>query len=48
MIYIHVVFLIFILCRNLNKTMNVLDLISLDNIDLTLYLKYLCKNILLS
>jgi hypothetical protein len=42
MVYIHVVFFIFILCKNLSKTRDVLDLINLDNIDLTLYLKYLC------
>jgi len=43
MVYIHVVFfLIFILCRNLSKIRDALDFISLDNIDLTLYLKYLC------
>ena len=43
MVYIHVVFFfMFILCRNLSKTMDALDSISLDNIDLTLYLKYLC------
>jgi hypothetical protein len=43
MIYIHVVFFfMFILCRNLSKTRDVLDSISLDNIDLTLYLKYFC------
>jgi hypothetical protein len=41
MVYIDVVFFMFILCRNLSKTMDVLDSISLDNIDLTLYLKYL-------
>jgi len=41
-VYIHVVFFIFIFCRNLIKTRNDLDSISLDNIDLTLYLKYLC------
>jgi len=41
MIYIHVVFLIFIFCRNLSKTRDALDFISLDNIDLTLYLNYL-------
>jgi hypothetical protein len=41
MIYIHVVFLIFILCKNLSKTSDALDFISLNNIDLTLYLKYL-------
>jgi hypothetical protein len=34
MVYIHVVFFIFILCRNLSKTRDVLDPISLDNIDL--------------
>jgi hypothetical protein len=43
MIYIHVVFFMFILYRNLSKTMDTLDFISLDNIDLTLYLKYLLK-----
>jgi hypothetical protein len=42
MVYIHVVFFMFILCRNLSKTRDALDFISLDNIDLTLYLKYLC------
>ena len=42
MVYILVVFFMFILCRNLSKTKNSLDFISLDNIDLTLYLKYLC------
>ena len=42
MVYIHVVFFMFILCRNLSKTRDVLDSISLNNIDLTLYLKYLC------
>jgi hypothetical protein len=42
MVYIHVFFFMFILCRNLSKIMDVLDSISLDNIDLTLYLKYLC------
>ena len=31
MIYIHVVFFIFILCRNLSKRKDVLDSISLDN-----------------
>jgi len=42
MVYIHVVFFfIFILCKNLSKIRDVLDSISLDNIDLTLYLKYL-------
>jgi len=41
-VYIHVVFFMFILCRNFSKTRDALDLISLDNIDLTLYLKYLC------
>jgi len=42
MVYIHVVFFMFILCSNLNKTMDVLDSISFDNIDIALYLKYLC------
>jgi hypothetical protein len=42
MIYIHVVFFMFILSRNLSKTMDALDSISFDNIDLTLYLKYFC------
>ena len=42
MVYIHVVFFMLILCRNLSKTRDVLDSISLDNIDLTFYLKYLC------
>ena len=42
MIYIHVVFFMFILCSNLSKTRDALDSISLDKIDLTLYLKYLC------
>ena len=42
MVYIHVVFFMFTLCRNLSKTKDVLDSISLDNINLTLYLKYLC------
>jgi hypothetical protein len=42
MVYIHVVFFMFILYRNLSKTKDDLDLISLDNIDLALYLKYLC------
>jgi hypothetical protein len=36
MIYIHVVFFIFILCRNLSKRKDVLDSISLDNSDLIL------------
>ena len=35
-------FFMFILCMNLSKTRDVLDSINLDNIDLTLYLKYLC------
>ena len=48
MVYIHVIFFMFILCRNLSKTIDALDFISLDNIYLTLYLKYLCLNILLS
>ena len=42
LIYIHVVFFMFMLCRNLSKTRDALDSISLHNIDLTLYLKYLC------
>jgi hypothetical protein len=42
MVYIHVVFFMFILSRNLSKIKDALDFISLDNIDLTLYLKYLC------
>jgi Ca2+/Na+ antiporter len=42
MVYIYVVFFMFILCRDLSKTIDALDLISLNNIDLTLYLKYLC------
>jgi hypothetical protein len=41
-VYIHVVFFMFILCRNLNKIKDALDSISFDNINLTLYLKYLC------
>jgi len=42
MVYIHVVFFMFIFYRNLSKTRDVLDLINIDNIDLTLYFKYLC------
>ena len=42
MVYIHVIFFIFILYRNLSKTRDVLDSISLDNIGIALYLKYLC------
>jgi hypothetical protein len=42
MVYIHVVFFMFILCRNLSKTRDVLDPISFYNIDIALYLKYLC------
>ena len=42
MVYIHVFFFMFILCRNLSKTKDALDFISLNNIGLTLYLKYLC------
>ena len=42
MVYIHAIFFMFILCKNLSKTRDRLDLISFDNIDLTLYLKYLC------
>ena len=41
MVYIHVVFFMYILCRNLSKTRDILDPISLNNIDLILYLKYL-------
>ena len=41
-VYIHVVFFMFILCRNLSKIRDALDFISLNNIDLILYLKYLC------
>jgi hypothetical protein len=48
MVYIRVVFFMFILCRNLSKIRDALDSINLDNIDLTLYLKYLCENILFS
>jgi len=40
MVYIYAVFFMFILCRNLSKSRDALDFISLDNIDLTLYLKY--------
>ena len=43
MVYIHVVFFMFILCRNLSKIKNDLDFINFDNIDLTLYLKYVLK-----
>ena len=35
MVYIHVIFFMFILCWNLSKTRDVLDSISLDNINLT-------------
>jgi len=35
--YIHVVFFMFILCRNLSKTRDALDSISLANIDLTFF-----------
>jgi len=42
MVYIHVFFFMFIFCRNLSKIRDALDFISLNNIDLTLYLKYLC------
>jgi len=34
MVYIHVVFFMFILCRNLSKIRDALNLISLDNVDL--------------
>ena len=36
-------FFMFILCRNLSKTRDALDSISLVNIDLTFYLKYCVK-----
>jgi hypothetical protein len=39
-VYIHVVFYMFILYRNLNKIRDALHPISFDNIDLALYLKY--------
>jgi len=42
MVYIHIIVFRFIFFRNLNKIKDTLDPISLDNIDLTLYLKYLC------
>jgi len=42
MFYIYVIFFMFILCRNLSKTRDALGPISLDTIDLTLYLKSLC------
>ena len=35
-------FFMFILYSNLSKTIDTLDPINLNNIDLTLYLKYLC------
>ena len=41
-IYIHVVFFMFILWGNLSTKNDALDSIILDNIDLILYLKYLC------
>jgi hypothetical protein len=41
MVYIHVVFFIFILCRNLSKTRDVLNPISLDNSDLLN--EWICK-----
>jgi hypothetical protein len=41
-IYIHVVFFMFILWGNLSTKKDALDSIILDNIDLILYLKYLC------
>jgi len=41
-VYIHVVFFMFILYRNLSKIRDTLDSINLNNINLTLYLKYLC------
>ena len=39
MVYIHVVFFMFILCRNLSKTRDALDSISLDNINLNFIFK---------
>jgi len=42
MVYIHVFFFKFIICRNLSKVRDTLDPISFDSIDLALYLKYLC------
>jgi hypothetical protein len=41
MVYIHVVFSMFILCRNLSKIRDVLDRISLDNIDILN--EWICK-----
>ena len=38
MVYIHIVFFKFILCRNLSKIRDALDLINIDNIDLALYI----------
>jgi hypothetical protein len=42
MVYIHIVFFMFVLCKNWSKTIDDLDLINLDSINLALYLKYLC------
>jgi hypothetical protein len=42
MVYIHVVISCLYFCKNLSKTRDALDFICLDNINLTLYLKYLC------
>jgi hypothetical protein len=39
-VYIHVFFM-FILCRNLSRTIDALDPINPHNINLTLYFKYL-------
>ena len=41
-VYIHVVFFMFVLYKNWSKTIDDLDLINLDSINLALYLKYLC------
>jgi hypothetical protein len=42
MVYIHVLFFKFIICKNLSKVRDTLDPISIVSIDLALYLKYLC------
>jgi len=42
MVYIYVVFFIFIFYKNLSKIRDVLDFTSFDNINIILYLKYLC------
>jgi len=41
MVYIHIVFFIFIFCRNLSKTRDALDPISLNNTDLLN--KWICE-----